>query len=83
MLINFESLQTTKEMQSIKTIIVCKQMFVSLIEVGLGGLGVVLASRSEVCGFKSGWSRCIFSGRKNPEHKSSGRNLKLGVFGEL
>ena len=33
----------------------------------------VLASRSKVPGFKSSWGRWIFSGRKNPEHKSSGR----------
>ena len=41
--------------------------------------GNVLASRSKVHGFKSNWGRCIFSGRKNPEHKFSGRDFKLGV----
>ena len=48
--------------------------------VGLGGLGVTCSPRdprfagsnpTEVVGF--------FSGRKNPEHKSSGRDFKLGV----
>ena len=41
--------------------------------------GNVLALRSKVRGFKSGWGRWIFSGRKNPEHKSSGRDFKLEV----
>ena len=41
--------------------------------------GTVLASRSKVRGFKSGWGRWIYSGRKNPEQKSSGRDFKLGV----
>ena len=41
--------------------------------------GNVLASRSEIRGFKSGWGRWIISGRKNPEHKSFGRDFKLGV----
>ena len=49
-------------------------------EVGLGGFGVMCSPRNprftgsnptEVNGF--------FSGRKNPEHKSSGRDFKLGV----
>ena len=40
--------------------------------------GNVLASRSKVRGFKPGWGRWIFSGRKNSEHKSSGRDCKLG-----
>ena len=40
--------------------------------------GNVLALRSKVRGFKHGWGRWIFSGRKNPEHKSSGRDFKLG-----
>ena len=48
--------------------------------IGLGGLGVTCLPRdprfaglnpTEVDGF--------FSGRKNPEHKSSVRNFKLGV----
>ena len=48
--------------------------------VGLGGLGVTCSPRdprfagsnpAEVDGF--------FSGRKNPEHKSSERDFKLGV----
>ena len=48
--------------------------------VGLGGLGVTCSPRdprfaswnpAEVDGF--------FSGRKNPEHKSSGRGFKMGV----
>ena len=33
--------------------------------------GNVLASRSKVSRFKPHWGRWIFSGRKNPEHKSS------------
>ena len=41
--------------------------------------GNVLSSRSKVHGFKSGWGRWTFSGRKNPEHKPSGRDFKLGV----
>ena len=41
--------------------------------------GNVLASRSKVCGFKPNWGRWIFSGRKNLEHRSSGRDFKLGV----
>ena len=40
--------------------------------------GNVLASRSKVRGFKPGWSRWIL-GHKYPEHKSSGRDFKLGV----
>ena len=40
--------------------------------------GNVIASRSKVRGFKPGWDRWIFSGRKNPEYKSSGRDFKLG-----
>ena len=48
--------------------------------VGLGGLGVPCSPR-DVRGFKPGWGRWIFffSGRKNPGHKSSGRDFKLGV----
>ena len=38
-----------------------------------------LASRSEVLGFSPGRGVWIFSGRKNPKHKSSGRDFKLGV----
>ena len=41
--------------------------------------GNVLASRSNVREFKSGWGRWIFSGRKSPEHKSSERDFKLGI----
>ena len=33
----------------------------------------VLVSISKVCGFKPDWGWWIFSGLKNPEHKSSGR----------
>ena len=40
--------------------------------------GNVLASRSKVRGFKSGWGRWIFSGRKNPEHNPSGGTLSWG-----
>ena len=43
--------------------------------VDLGGLGVPWSPRDPgFRGFKSGW--WIFSGRKNPEHKSSGRDLR-------
>ena len=42
-------------------------------------LGNMLASRSKVRRFKPDWSRRIFPGRKNPEHKSSRRDFKLGV----
>ena len=38
----------------------------------------VLASRPTVHGFKPGWGRWISSERKNTEHKSSGREFKLG-----
>ena len=41
--------------------------------------GNVLASRSKVRGFQPDWGRWIFSGRKNPEHKSSRRDFKLGI----
>ena len=43
----------------------------------------VLASRSKVRAFKPGWDRWIFSGRKNPEHKSSRRDFKLGPETEI
>ena len=42
--------------------------------------GNVIASRSEVRGFKPDWGRSIFSGRKNPEHKSSRRDLSWGSW---
>ena len=41
--------------------------------------GTVLVSRSKVWGYKSGWGRWIFSGRKNPELKSFGRDFKMRV----
>ena len=41
--------------------------------------GNVLASRSKVRGFKPDWGRWIISGRKNPEHKSTGRDFNLEV----
>ena len=41
--------------------------------------GNVLNSRSEIREFKPGWGRWLFSGRKNPEQKSSEREFKLGV----
>ena len=41
--------------------------------------GNVLASRSKVRGFKSDSGQRIFSGRKNPEHKSSRRDFKQGI----
>ena len=40
--------------------------------------GNVLALRSKVHRFKPDWGRWIFSGCKNPEHKSSWRDFKLG-----
>ena len=42
--------------------------------------GNVLVSRSKVRGFKPGWGRWIFSGRKSPEHKSSGRGSQVWDF---
>ena len=53
---------------------------IKVTQVGLGGLRVTCSPRdprfagsnpTEIDGF--------FSGRKNPEHKSSGRDFKLGV----
>ena len=41
--------------------------------------GNVLTSRSKIRGFKPGWGWWIFSGYKNPEHKSPGTDFKLGV----
>ena len=46
--------------------------------VGVGDLGVT-CSRSKLRGFKPGWDRWIFSGRNNPEHKSSGKYFKSWV----
>ena len=43
--------------------------------------GNVLTLKSKVCRFKPSWGRWIFSGRKNPEHKSSGRDLMMKRFG--
>ena len=40
---------------------------------------ILSASRSEIREFKPSWSRWIFSGRKNPEYKSSGRDFKPWV----
>ena len=40
--------------------------------------GNVLASRSKVRGFKPDWCRWMFSERKNPEHKCSGRDFMRG-----
>ena len=40
--------------------------------------GNVLASRSKVRGFKPLLRSMDFSGRQNSEHKSSGRDFKLG-----
>ena len=49
-------------------------------DVGLGGFGVTCSPWDpRFTGFKPGWGRWIFSGRKNPEHKSSGRDFKLGI----
>ena len=33
-----------------------------------GPMVILLATGSEVCGFKPGWGRWIFSERKNPEY---------------
>ena len=46
--------------------------------VGLGGLVVTCSPRDPRFAFKSGWGRWIFQ-CKNPEHKSSGKDFKLGV----
>ena len=50
-------------------------------EVGLGGLGVKCAPRDpRFVGSNPAEDVGFFSGRKNPENKSSGRNFKLGVL---
>ena len=38
---------------------------------------------SKIRGFKRGWCRWIFSGRRNPEHKSSGRDFSWGPESEI
>ena len=48
--------------------------------VGLGGLRVTCSPRDpRFAGSNSAKVDGFFSGRKNPEHKSSGRDFKLGV----
>ena len=49
--------------------------------VGLGGLGVTFSPRGSrfIRSNPAEDDIYFFSGRKNPEHKSSGRNIKLGV----
>ena len=48
--------------------------------VGLGGFGVTCSPRDpRFAGFNTTEVDGFFSGRKNPEHKSSGRDFKLGV----
>ena len=50
------------------------------IYVGLGGLGVTCSPRDpRFAGSKPTEVDGFFSGRTNPEHKSSGRDFKLGV----
>ena len=47
---------------------------------GLGGLGVTCSPRDpRFAGSNPAEVNGFFSGRKNPEHKSSGRDFKLGV----
>ena len=48
-----------------------------IIIVGFGGLGVTCLPRG--LRFAGSNPAEIFSGSKNPEHKSSGRDFKLGV----
>ena len=51
-----------------------------MIKVGLGGLGVTYLPRDlRFAGLNPAEVDGIFSGRKNPEHKSSGTDFKLGV----
>ena len=51
-----------------------------LLLVGLGGLGVMCSPRdSRFAGSNLAEVYGFFSGCKNPEHKSSGRDFKLGV----
>ena len=48
--------------------------------VGLGGLGVPCSLRDQrFAGSNPAEVDGFFSGRKNPEHKSSGRDFKLEV----
>ena len=48
--------------------------------VGLGGLGVTCSPRDPgFAGLNPAEVDGFFSGRKNPEYKSSGRDFKLGV----
>ena len=49
-------------------------------QVALGGLGVTCSSRDpRFAGSNQAEVDGFFSGRKNPEHKFSGREFKLGV----
>ena len=49
-------------------------------KVGLGGLGVICSPRDpRFAGSNPTEDDGLFSGRKNPEHMSSGRDFKLGV----
>ena len=45
----------------------------------VGPQGNVLSLRPNFRGFKLNWGQYIFSGRKIPYHKSSGRDFKLWV----
>ena len=59
---------------------ICKVAGVILCSVGLGGLGVTCSPRDpRFAGSNPGEVNGFFLGRKNPEHKSSGRDLGLGV----
>ena len=55
-------------------------VFIKMLFVGLGGLGVTFSPRDPrfECSNPADIDR-FFSGRKNREHKSSGRDLGLGV----
>ena len=49
------------------------------LQIGLGGLGVTRSPRDpRFAGSNPTEIDKYFSGRKNPEHKSSGRDFKLG-----
>ena len=53
---------------------------INLITVGIGGLGVTCSPRNpRFAGSNPAEVDGSFSGSKNPEHKSSGRDFKLGV----
>ena len=56
-------------------------MLVRILVLGLGGLGVMCSPRDpRFAGSNPTVVDGFFSGHKNPKHKSSGRDFKLGVL---